>query len=57
LLHVLDLNLNFRSTQGEDDGVPEDVQEHGQEEHMDGDPAGNFEEKGLIQMMKHVTVT
>jgi hypothetical protein len=41
----MDLDLNFNPPQGRDDGVPEDVQEHGQDEHVDDQAAGKFEQK------------
>jgi hypothetical protein len=44
----MDLDLNFSPPQDEDDGVPEDVQEHGQDEHVGNQKAGKFEQKLFI---------
>jgi hypothetical protein len=39
----MDIDLNFSPPQGEDDGVPEDVQEHGQDDNVGDEAAGKFD--------------
>jgi hypothetical protein len=40
----MDIDLNFSPPQGEDDGVPEDVQEHGQDDNVGDEAAGKFDD-------------
>jgi hypothetical protein len=40
----MDLDLNFSPLQGEDDGVPEDVQEHGQDDNVGDQVVGKFDD-------------